>query len=257
MFIIPVDHGGCQSQNTYRSFLCVHLRASYRTALVDTLARSDTSLCCDHLVVHNHRISRLSTSRHRHLSSCRPEQGRKVDCASQRDIPKGTMLPCVHHPTVLPAAAILTTYLPLSTVLSLDLMDISGEVQRDITHDITKTRLTAAGTVVPGAQVGELRNDIDRLNEQRMDGYCGSCYGGEPPEGGCCNSCDAVRESYTRRGWSFGNPGGIDQVRLPASSFLRVGGVQTLMNCSALRNTGRTISRSSRRKAATLPVSCG
>ncbi|KAH9997946.1 Sec1-like protein [Russula vinacea] len=85
-------------------------------------------------------------------------------------------------------------------LLSLDLMDISGEVQRDITHDITKTRLTAAGTVVPGAQVGELRNDIDRLNEQRMDGYCG-----------CCNSCDAVRESYTRRGWSFGNPGGIDQ----------------------------------------------
>jgi hypothetical protein len=96
-------------------------------------------------------------------------------------------------------------------LMSLDLMDISGEVQRDISHDIIKTRLTAAGTAVAGAQVGELRNDIDRLNEQRMDGYCGSCYGGEPPEGGCCNSCDAVREAYTRRGWSFGNPGGIDQ----------------------------------------------
>ena len=98
-------------------------------------------------------------------------------------------------------------------VVSLDLMDISGELQRDISHDITKTRLTPAGTAVPGAHVGELRNDIDRLNEQRTDGYCGSCYGGEPPEGGCCNSCDAVREAYTRRGWSFGNPGGIDQVR--------------------------------------------
>ena len=99
-------------------------------------------------------------------------------------------------------------------------MDISGEVQRDISHDIIKTRMTAAGTAVPGSQVGELRNDIDKVNEQRTAGYCGSCYGGEPPEGGCCNSCDSVREAYTRRGWSFGNPGGIDQVRaLLAPSF--------------------------------------
>jgi hypothetical protein len=94
-------------------------------------------------------------------------------------------------------------------------MDISGEVQRDISHDIIKTRLTAAGTAVPGSQIGELRNDIDKLNEQRTAGYCGSCYGGEAAEGdgGCCNSCDAVREAYQKRGWSFGNPAGIDQVR--------------------------------------------
>ena len=93
-------------------------------------------------------------------------------------------------------------------------MDISGELQRDISHDIIKTRLTPAGTAVPGAQVGELRNDIDKLNEQRTDGYCGSCYGGDPPEGSsCCNSCDSVREAYTRKGWSFANPSGIDQVR--------------------------------------------
>lgn len=96
-------------------------------------------------------------------------------------------------------------------LLSLDLMDISGELQRDISHDIIKTRLTPAGAAVPGSQIVELRNDIDKLNEQRTDGYCGSCYGGEPPEGGCCNSCDSVREAYTRRGWSFGNPGTIDQ----------------------------------------------
>jgi Endoplasmic reticulum vesicle transporter len=106
-----------------------------------------------------------------------------------------------------------TTSSHLCPVLSLDLMDISGELQRDISHDITKTRLTPTGTVVLGSQVGELRNDIDRLNEQRSEGYCGSCYGGEADEGGCCNSCDSVREAYTRRGWSFSNPGTIDQVR--------------------------------------------
>ncbi|KAI8453702.1 endoplasmic reticulum vesicle transporter-domain-containing protein [Phakopsora pachyrhizi] len=40
---------------------------------------------------------------------------------------------------------------------------------------------------------------------------CGSCYGGEPGSSGCCNSCEEVRESYVRRGWSFDNPDGIDQ----------------------------------------------
>ncbi|KAF8272169.1 Sec1-like protein [Lactarius quietus] len=96
-------------------------------------------------------------------------------------------------------------------LLSLDVIDISGELQRDITHNVVKTRLTDAGVVVPGSQVAELRNDIDKLNEQRADGYCGSCYGGEPPEAGCCNSCDSVREAYVRKGWSFGNPSAIEQ----------------------------------------------
>jgi hypothetical protein len=96
-------------------------------------------------------------------------------------------------------------------LLSLDIIDISGELQRDITHNIMKTRLTETGTTVPGSQVAELRNDIDKLNEQRSAGYCGSCYGGEPSESGCCNSCDSVREAYVRKGWSFGNPSSIEQ----------------------------------------------
>ncbi|KAH9179183.1 Sec1 family-domain-containing protein [Lactarius sanguifluus] len=96
-------------------------------------------------------------------------------------------------------------------LLSLDVVDISGELQHDISHNIVKTRLTEAGTTVPGSHTAELRNDIDKLNEQRSAGYCGSCYGGEPPDGGCCNSCDAVREAYTRKGWSFGNPSSIEQ----------------------------------------------
>ncbi|KAI0283920.1 Sec1-like protein [Russula aff. rugulosa BPL654] len=96
-------------------------------------------------------------------------------------------------------------------LLSLDLMDISGELQRDISHDIIKTRLTSGGTVVPNSGVAELGNDIDKISNERAEDYCGSCFGGEPPEGGCCNTCDSVREAYTRRGWSFGNPGSIEQ----------------------------------------------
>lgn len=29
----------------------------------------------------------------------------------------------------------------------------------------------------------------------------------------CCNNCDEVREAYVRKGWSFTNPDGIEQVR--------------------------------------------
>ncbi|KAI0252172.1 endoplasmic reticulum vesicle transporter-domain-containing protein [Lactifluus subvellereus] len=90
------------------------------------------------------------------------------------------------HPSGLPAAAVLTT-------------NIIEEPQRDVTHSVVKTRLIAAGTAVPGSQIGELRNDIDKLNGQ------------QPPEGGCCNSCDAVREACVRKGWTFGNPNAIDQ----------------------------------------------
>lgn len=97
-------------------------------------------------------------------------------------------------------------------VLSLDVMDISGETQRDISHNIVKTRLNSDGTQVPNSANMQLRNELDKLNAQRQDGYCGSCYGGTAPEGGCCNTCDQVREAYVQRGWSFGNPDAIEQV---------------------------------------------
>ncbi|KAI0245129.1 endoplasmic reticulum-derived transport vesicle ERV46 [Lactifluus subvellereus] len=106
-------------------------------------------------------------------------------------------------------------------MLSLDLIDITGELQlvRTSTHSVVETHLTAAGTAVPGSQIGELRNDIDKLNEQRASGFCGSCYCGEPPKGGCCNSCDAVREAYYVEGrWS-------DQIQEQSSEGCNVAGL--------------------------------
>jgi len=96
-------------------------------------------------------------------------------------------------------------------LLSLDVMDISGETQTDISHNILKTRLDEHGVQIPNSVSTELRNDIDKLNEQRTNGYCGSCYGGTPPESGCCNTCDEVREAYVNRGWSFSNPDAVEQ----------------------------------------------
>lgn len=98
-------------------------------------------------------------------------------------------------------------------VLSLDVMDISGEIQRDITHNILKIRLDKDGNMVPNSYSAQLQNDLDKINQVKQKGYCGSCYGGLEPEGGCCNTCEDVRMAYVNRGWSFSNPDAIEQVR--------------------------------------------
>ncbi|KAG6875462.1 hypothetical protein C0993_009145, partial [Termitomyces sp. T159_Od127] len=94
----------------------------------------------------------------------------------------------------------------------LDVMDISGEQQRDLTHNVLKVRLDEHGAIVPNSYSAELRNDVDKLNEQKKDGYCGSCYGGLVPASGCCQTCEDVRTAYVNRGWSFSNPDAIEQV---------------------------------------------
>ena len=92
-------------------------------------------------------------------------------------------------------------------------MDISGEQQRDVSHNILKKRITHDGADIPAQRGKDLRSEIDKLAERRESGYCGSCYGGEAPENGCCNSCDEVRQAYIRKGWSFTDPDSIEQVR--------------------------------------------
>ncbi|KAI0246879.1 hypothetical protein BJV78DRAFT_94466 [Lactifluus subvellereus] len=64
-----------------------------------------TLVCPDHLVFHTCGVSRLPTSRHRHIGSCRPEQRRRVDRSSQCD----ARVPCYY---------------------------ITGELQRDITRSV-------------------------------------------------------------------------------------------------------------------------
>jgi endoplasmic reticulum-Golgi intermediate compartment protein 3 len=91
-------------------------------------------------------------------------------------------------------------------------MDISGESQRDISHNVKKTRLDEKGVLVPGSASGDLKNPLDKMNDQKKEDFCGSCYGGVEPESGCCNTCEEVRTAYVNRGWSFNNPDAIEQV---------------------------------------------
>ncbi|KAK0188075.1 Sec1-like protein [Armillaria mellea] len=98
-------------------------------------------------------------------------------------------------------------------LLSVDVMDISGETQRDLSHNILKTRLDKKEKPIPNSFSAELRNDIDKMNEQTSGDYCGSCYGGLEPASGCCNTCEEVRTAYVNRGWSFTNPDAIEQCK--------------------------------------------
>ncbi|OAV98407.1 hypothetical protein PTTG_05555 [Puccinia triticina 1-1 BBBD Race 1] len=96
-------------------------------------------------------------------------------------------------------------------LLSVDVMDISGEHQNDVAHDLAKTRLDLDGVPLSANTTQKLQGELESIIASRAKDYCGSCYGGEPGPSGCCNSCEEVRESYVRRGWSFNNPDGIEQ----------------------------------------------
>jgi endoplasmic reticulum-Golgi intermediate compartment protein 3 len=98
-------------------------------------------------------------------------------------------------------------------LLSLDVMDISGETQRDISHSVVKTRLESSGKAIPGAKTRDLKNDVEKFSDSKGSDYCGSCYGGLGPASGCCNTCEEVRTAYINKGWSFSNPDVIEQCK--------------------------------------------
>ncbi len=95
-------------------------------------------------------------------------------------------------------------------LLSLDVMDISGEHVNDIQHDIERTRVSHDGKVITVGKKN-LKGDAARIANTKGKDYCGDCYGGSPPASGCCNTCDDVREAYVRKGWSFADPDHVDQ----------------------------------------------
>lgn len=98
-------------------------------------------------------------------------------------------------------------------LLSLDVVDIVGEMQVDINHDVIKTRLDSQGRPLPIQGDRELKGEAQRYLEENGIHECGSCYGAEPPESGCCNTCEEVREAYVRSSWSFSTPDEIKQCR--------------------------------------------
>ncbi|KAG8685376.1 hypothetical protein FRC09_014778 [Ceratobasidium sp. 395] len=119
-------------------------------------------------------------------------------------------VPCYRMSSV---SSFVNLVLTMVLVLSMDITDISGEIMQDFTHNMLKTRLSSSGEDLHDNTLNyELHNAVKKTIKSRPAGYCGSCYGADPISGGCCQTCESVRDAYINRGWSFDDPDVIEQV---------------------------------------------
>ncbi|KAK5698252.1 ER-derived vesicles protein erv46 [Elasticomyces elasticus] len=102
-------------------------------------------------------------------------------------------------------------------LLTLDVMDVSGEVQTGVMHGVNKVRLRSEKE---GG--GEIDRSALELGKAELEAtkhldpnYCGGCYGAPSPSNaikeGCCNTCAEVREAYAGVSWSFGRGENVEQ----------------------------------------------
>ncbi|KAJ3007057.1 hypothetical protein HKX48_009328 [Thoreauomyces humboldtii] len=99
-------------------------------------------------------------------------------------------------------------------LLSIDVMDVAGDHQNDIHSSIFKVRLDEHGKAIETkkSEIGETTHEDDKVAERLKDPkYCGSCYNGQAPPSGCCNTCEDVQKAYADKGWSFANAGEVEQ----------------------------------------------
>ena len=107
------------------------------------------------------------------------------------------------------------THLPCP-LLSIDVMDVSGEHQLDVVKGVKKVRLNSEGRIISESNQTEtesLETTIEtvKVNETALDvPRCLSCYGAEASNFKCCNTCDDVRNAYRQKNWHF-SPFGVEQ----------------------------------------------
>ncbi|KAI1503262.1 endoplasmic reticulum vesicle transporter-domain-containing protein [Biscogniauxia marginata] len=101
-------------------------------------------------------------------------------------------------------------------LLTLDVMDVSGEQQHGVLHGVKKVRLqpvSQGGGVIDTTALS--LHDKDEIAHHLDPEYCGPCYGAPAPANaekpGCCNTCDEVREAYAQASWAFGRGEGVEQ----------------------------------------------
>jgi len=104
--------------------------------------------------------------------------------------------------------------------LSVDAMDVSGEQQSDLDHDIFKKRYDKDGNPVEEAKKEELGDKSDEAMKAlngtattQDPNRCESCYGAESSEIRCCNTCEDVRKAYRVKGWALNDIDGIEQCK--------------------------------------------
>ncbi|KAL1935903.1 hypothetical protein VTP01DRAFT_37 [Rhizomucor pusillus] len=99
-------------------------------------------------------------------------------------------------------------------MLTLDIMDDSGEHISGYMHDVYKVRLDPFGKRIHTEKADKLGDNTHgaQLAFQKQENECGSCYGARAVrEDGCCNTCEDVRQAYANMGWGMANPDDIEQ----------------------------------------------
>ncbi|PGH18630.1 hypothetical protein AJ79_00409 [Helicocarpus griseus UAMH5409] len=101
-------------------------------------------------------------------------------------------------------------------LLTLDVMDVSGEQQTGVIHGISKVRLSSAAEGGKVLDITALQLHAQTDDAKHLDpDYCGGCYGAPSPPNakkpGCCNTCDEVREAYAAKSWAFGRGDNVEQ----------------------------------------------
>mmetsp|Transcript_37463 Transcript_37463/g.149462 ORF Transcript_37463/g.149462 Transcript_37463/m.149462 type:complete len:313 (-) Transcript_37463:508-1446(-) len=98
-------------------------------------------------------------------------------------------------------------------LLGIDALDMTGDVQLEISHDLYKIRTDPSGEPIANQKKDRLepKTSIRESKGKELEqdeSYCGSCYGASA---GCCNSCDEVKEAFEARGWMEINLNEIEQ----------------------------------------------
>lgn len=107
-------------------------------------------------------------------------------------------------------------------LLSLDVMDLTGEVEFDLLKNgFTKFRIDSNGNEIEESKfdANENSNDATQLGVD-SNGNCGQCWGAinqhdndKKPDSEkiCCNSCNSVKVAYSKANWKFYDGKDIEQ----------------------------------------------
>ncbi|KHJ45170.1 hypothetical protein D918_04474 [Trichuris suis] len=85
--------------------------------------------------------------------------------------------------------------------ISVDAMDIAGQLQSNVTESVWKDAIVESQATVNAKAVTEAST--------ASANPCGSCYGAETELTKCCNTCDDVKRAYLLKGWVIGE---LDQI---------------------------------------------
>jgi endoplasmic reticulum-Golgi intermediate compartment protein 3 len=91
--------------------------------------------------------------------------------------------------------------------LHVDVMDVAGDAQLDITETLKKRSIHRNGKLMSEEEVNlnkhqQLQVKKDELMKAELPAdYCGPCYGAHETEGECCNTCDELLAAYHKKNW--------------------------------------------------------